>query len=243
MVSSVEGFHGSEQLEVCSLCSRKLLLNPRLCPNFLVLCYLEVAVIQGNPAGESGQMDQVYMGEQILSHSSGQIWDQKNFEPLSALQFLSQGLPYWYVSPGLLGMQTDPRIATVPSTQEEKCLPSVPCARPGGEGRSGEFLKLPVREEAGTFASRLDLALGCSAASALAHSLVLQVTMVRGVYNTGKRPGRVQVDAQRQSGTWGYMEPGGATFWLENLPLATGPFGASFRLSIKSSPLTSFREE
>lgn len=66
--------------------------------------------------------------------------------------------------------------------------------------------------------------------------------MVRGVYSTGKRPGRVQVDAQRQPSVRN-LGPGGVTFWLENLPLATGPFGGSSYLSIRSSPLTSFREE
>lgn len=77
------------KLEVCSLCSRQLPLNPGgLCLSSLVRCCLEVAAIQGCSAGEFGQMDQVHTGEQTLSHSSGTMWDHKDYEPLSSVLFL-----------------------------------------------------------------------------------------------------------------------------------------------------------
>lgn len=58
-------------------------------PKLPLQCYLDVAVFQGSPAGESGQLDQVYTGGQTLSHSQGAMCDHKNYEPLNALLFFS----------------------------------------------------------------------------------------------------------------------------------------------------------
>lgn len=76
-------------------------------------------------------------------------------------------------------------------------------------------------------------------------ALVMQVTMVRGVYSTGKRPGRVQADVQRQPS-------------IKHLPLygarrgdllARKPRTSNWAIwsillfFIRAAPLTSFGEE
>lgn len=69
--------------------------------------------------------------------------------------------------------------------------------------------------------------------------------MVRGVYSRSKRPGRVQVDPQRQPsvrhlGLYGARR---GDLLARKPPLATNHLERPSILPLRSSPLTSFREE
>lgn len=76
-------------------------------------------------------------------------------------------------------------------------------------------------------------------------ALVMQVTMVRGVYSTGKRPGRVQADAQRQPSIKDLRLYGARRGDL----LARKPRTSNWAIwsillfFIRAAPLTSFGEE
>lgn len=143
-------------------------------------------------------------------------------------------------------MWTDPTLPTVPCTQEEKCLPPVPYVRLGGKGggRASTRCRQPETRQGHLL---LDWTLLC----AVHLHLRLRIGDA-GHHGAGRvqhrqkawaGPRRCTETARPAPGTWGYVEPGGATFWLENLPRAAWPFGASFYPSIRTALLTSFREE
>lgn len=136
-------------------------------------------------------------------------------------------------------MRTDTTFARYSSLHlREKVSSPTSIRKTWGERVGSEFPKPPAGDQAGTFASQFGPRSSCPFVSALARWRRRSPWCGACSAQAKGLGGSKQMRRGSQvCGTWGSMEPRGAIFWLENLPLATGPFGSSFYPSIRAARL------